>query len=123
MLPLLLTLFLPALGADPCVEASDRLRDLVDAGAPCATAPLWGVLHDLRAADCDLVPLSALGLAIPDQDRPTLRASRRDEKLVRDAFGTFNVYETPNFAIKWGNYTGFSLADVQSLGDAFETSW
>ncbi|MBW2254942.1 MAG: hypothetical protein JRI25_10145, partial [Deltaproteobacteria bacterium] len=38
-------------------------------------------------------------------------------------FGTFNVYETPNFAIKWGNYTGFSLADVQSLGDAFETSW
>jgi hypothetical protein len=123
MLPLLLTLLVPAQAADPCVEAADRLVALVDTGAPCATTALWGALHELRTAHCDPAPLTALGLAIPDPDQRQLRAARRDEKLVRDAFGTFNVYETANFAIKWGNYTGFSLADVESLGDAFEASW
>lgn len=123
MLPLFLALLHPALGADPCVEAAAGLRDLAGADAPCATAILWGTLHHLRTEGCDLAPLSALGLSLPDGARPALRGGRRDEKLVRDSFGTFNVYETPNFAVKWGNYTGFSLDDVQALGGAFEASW
>jgi len=44
-------------------------------------------------------------------------------KAVRDAIGSFDTYETANFAVKWGAMSGFDETDVVALGEALEAAW
>ncbi len=44
-------------------------------------------------------------------------------KTVRDALGSFDTYETDNFAVKWGAMSAFDHDDVVALGAALEHAW
>jgi len=113
----LLALLVPALAA-PCA--------VLDAPPPadgCLTLALFDAARQGAPSTCPDA-WGASGLGPRSRLPPGTGLPTRADKLVRDSISpNFNVYETPNFAVKWGNLTGFTEADAQSLGADFEAAW
>ena len=108
--------------ASPDCESVLRAMDI--RGADCGTHGLMsaaaiaqreGLQHCLTPA------LGARGLGSHPVSGSAQAAATG--KALRDAYGTPSLYETPNFAIRWGSTSGFTEADVERLANTFEDSW
>lgn len=112
--------------ADECGDLRRAVDDAFASGERCLTPALLGVRD--HAAAVGLNACAADALAAHGMSPPRRLARYRDTppgpKAVRDVISdTLGVYETDNFAIKYGRGVAPDDPALAALGTAFETAW
>lgn len=112
--------------ADECGDLRRAVDDAFASGDRCLTPALLA-LRDHAAASgqtaCATEALAAHGLTAPRR-LARYRDTPPGPKTVRDAVSsTLGVYETDNFAIKYGHGVADTDPALAALGAAFEKAW